>query len=543
MASLEDQQALLLYRVGPVLCCSPSYTVLSIIQPVHLTHPPGADAARPGIFRHSGHIIKTEELRVRFGVEKADRKPGRMIITEVDSGRTAFWVDDIIDVVSMPSQGWGKLPSLLPKGIFSRTLLLDDKIYLYADFDALQKLQGHGLLKKYIEQLLQEKDKATPPPVSAKTTTPPIQKPDALKNETHVTPEAPATEKPTAEKIISAMTTKTPAPQKTSLNEETPDSKVSVTTKNSVSTTPKKYSTSAVNENISRPAATQQINTSANKTLEENKLATSGEKSPLEKPTIIRNQQPNTLRKENSDIVRAEKLTTIESPTQQADLNKKSTTETKGGFPWSVFIIILFLLSASTAGIYYYFVNQIKTTVIQYETPETASTYTTKSTTPVIEKTPIIEPPLRIEPTPIIGTTPTTDSVPESSSPEYQAKIEKDDEGITIVIKAPKEEKVLKETLTANTKHQDISKVEMPAVTEKNITSANKLAEEQVLPSNQPQSEVILHIVVKGDTLWHIAKRYVNNPFRYPELARLSNIKNPDLIYPGNRVRIIREFN
>jgi hypothetical protein len=50
--------------------------------------------------------------------------------------------------------------------------------------------------------------------------------------------------------------------------------------------------------------------------------------------------------------------------------------------------------------------------------------------------------------------------------------------------------------------------------------------------------EEIVHIVVKGDTLWDIAGRYIHDPFRYPELARLSKISNPDLIYPGDRVRI-----
>ena len=55
-----------------------------------------------------------------------------------------------------------------------------------------------------------------------------------------------------------------------------------------------------------------------------------------------------------------------------------------------------------------------------------------------------------------------------------------------------------------------------------------------------PQStlRVITHVVVKGDTLWDIAEEYVKDPFRYPELARLSNIKNPDLIYPYDLVRI-----
>lgn len=48
----------------------------------------------------------------------------------------------------------------------------------------------------------------------------------------------------------------------------------------------------------------------------------------------------------------------------------------------------------------------------------------------------------------------------------------------------------------------------------------------------------ITHVVVKGDTLWDISKKHLNNPFRYPELVQLSNIKNPDLIYPGDIVRI-----
>lgn len=46
------------------------------------------------------------------------------------------------------------------------------------------------------------------------------------------------------------------------------------------------------------------------------------------------------------------------------------------------------------------------------------------------------------------------------------------------------------------------------------------------------------HIVVKGDTLWHITWRYLGNPYRYPELAESSQINNPHLIYPGDVIRI-----
>lgn len=46
------------------------------------------------------------------------------------------------------------------------------------------------------------------------------------------------------------------------------------------------------------------------------------------------------------------------------------------------------------------------------------------------------------------------------------------------------------------------------------------------------------HVVVRGETLWGIAKKEAGDPYRYPELANLSNIANPDLIHPGELVRI-----
>jgi len=47
-----------------------------------------------------------------------------------------------------------------------------------------------------------------------------------------------------------------------------------------------------------------------------------------------------------------------------------------------------------------------------------------------------------------------------------------------------------------------------------------------------------IYIVVKGDTLWKIARRYLGDPFRHRELSELSRIKDPDLIHPGDVVRI-----
>ncbi len=53
-------------------------------------------------------------------------------------------------------------------------------------------------------------------------------------------------------------------------------------------------------------------------------------------------------------------------------------------------------------------------------------------------------------------------------------------------------------------------------------------------------AEEIRHIVVRGDTLWDIAAHYLGDPFQYPKLARLSRIRDPDLIYPNDVIRIVR---
>ena len=74
------------------------------------------------------------------------------------------------------------------------------------------------------------------------------------------------------------------------------------------------------------------------------------------------------------------------------------------------------------------------------------------------------------------------------------------------------------------------------------ITSFEPVVAQQETASEQEsvlERQQFTHIVVKGDTLWHITRRYLDNPHRYPELAASSHITNPHRIYPGDVIKII----
>ncbi len=71
-------------------------------------------------------------------------------------------------------------------------------------------------------------------------------------------------------------------------------------------------------------------------------------------------------------------------------------------------------------------------------------------------------------------------------------------------------------------------------------TTQDQAMQDQATPDKTTQDQVAAeHTVVKGDTLWDISSEYLKDPFLWPEVWKLNpGIKNPDLIYPGELVRL-----
>jgi nucleoid-associated protein YgaU len=47
-----------------------------------------------------------------------------------------------------------------------------------------------------------------------------------------------------------------------------------------------------------------------------------------------------------------------------------------------------------------------------------------------------------------------------------------------------------------------------------------------------------IHVVMSGDTLSGIAKKYLDNAGKYMDIAKFNNISNPDVIKVGQKIKI-----
>ncbi|MBY6839365.1 LysM peptidoglycan-binding domain-containing protein, partial [Clostridium botulinum] len=72
------------------------------------------------------------------------------------------------------------------------------------------------------------------------------------------------------------------------------------------------------------------------------------------------------------------------------------------------------------------------------------------------------------------------------------------------------------------------------------IETKNGIIVENYNTTLRPDDKVKVnsHKVVKGESVWHIAKKYLGDGSRYKEIAELNNISNPGLIYPGQVINI-----
>lgn len=592
--TISDSNALLLYRVGPVLCCSSTRCVESVVVPPAMKKPPGVDELRPGVFRHVSGIVKTVDLRVAFGVDKERRSEnGRVIIVKLETGRPGFWVDEIIDVVEFPDKGWGQLPPLIPRDIFERILLLNEKIQLYCDFDRLNTCRKSGYLRDYIERLDEVGSRI-----------------DGSKDISGVREQ---------HLLGSGLSTRADKNNEKPVDETELDESAHAAMTSNTNDEPVIKSTSSLDLPVSSKSSGKKIQSETRDEAEVN--VASERMSSIDKPSstgddgsVTDHKQEDNFKQDapnyaNNDIDRKyaedrehlgyQKVTKYESRLNDYDDNDST---------WQISIVVMAMALLLAVAVYYLLdsdfpdnahsvdsriVDLDESSLSDIEEPEMAEIKATSVHEPGVKEFAESDEGLSVG----ISTKQVKSGLPDNEASYIQPErildkaaisIEKDDQGYVIVVDHTDHQyetddlsKIANRQELASTSAQETfvspdnmnqplaEKLQTDDLGEKSAAMKTK---EQAMQASAPEKNLelvfvsteiarseqgdksvsenktnkenfkrrqVIHIVVKGDTLWHIAKRYIYNPYRYPELARLSNIRNPDLIYPGDRVKII----
>ena len=104
---------------------------------------------------------------------------------------------------------------------------------------------------------------------------------------------------------------------------------------------------------------------------------------------------------------------------------------------------------------------------------------------------------------------------------EYQIK-ESADEGFDVIVDLK-----FKQYRAYGNKRVDIK------TTTSGTTTVSVSKQRATVGKESPKS----YTVKKGDTLWALAKKHLGDGKKYTDLAKLNNIQNPNLIYPGQVIR------
>ena len=84
----------------------------------------------------------------------------------------------------------------------------------------------------------------------------------------------------------------------------------------------------------------------------------------------------------------------------------------------------------------------------------------------------------------------------------------------------------------------------MPRTTISRSSVISLLALAALVPAasaQEPQPATKTHTVVRGDTLWDLARRYMGDPFLWPQIYRLNTavVEDPHWIYPGEVLNLV----
>jgi nucleoid-associated protein YgaU/chemotaxis signal transduction protein len=504
-----DGGPVLSFAVGSYQLTVPAESVLAIIEPIRVHGLPLAGHGILGVMNYRGQVAKVVSLRKKLGLaDRSDPHAGQLILSHLSVGLTAFWVDQVHDIISSGALKSGNPPALSIYTVFSKYHLKGSQIFLATDFETLFALappvnpepataSGISCAALHPSEFKTVADECSPSPAKKDAR----ERGESQANQVIIdvddksgVPAIKNPRKPVRLVAHQAMAGICPAPLTGAAPARRP-------TRNPISRA------------SSLMTAGQGPRGAGGRTLFNFRWAAAA--AGILMLTALGcwlwfANAPETNRKRNPVIADAFRVKgAISSGHSVSDAAEQKPPTAAGGYTQS---------AAKSDGFRDSNANFIKKTAGSVQMP----------------------PPMDDRPEPIAAG---AEAVVESKASDLAGS---NFDVNPAKIQAPIEAKAMERVPTAGYSdgNSDIHKIldiraETFTLTVERPARSDNPAKFPAVRAGGNLGQ-IMHIVARGDTLWHIATRYLGDPWRFPELAELSRIKDPDWIYPGDIIRIIQ---
>ena len=468
------------FKVGPLRFCAPAFEVEAIMSPPKMVHVPLGSDVVASCFNHQGRTVTVISLHNKFGLPfTLNENKTHIILATVGDDLKGFWVDQAIDIAPLSDFQRNDDYYLKVDKAYSNFLLRGDDIILQTSFDRLDKCDRSNL--NWIVALATNKAEITTEDTADVVNA--IEQDDVAVNS------KPSDEEPVIEAVVSEQEPAIVETSETDIESE-PESAVTGLSHD---------------DSVASPAT-------HNKGSDVECTHYSGRSSAA--PFVGSSSKPEQIKSYDDN---AESARGTEYETEYEYEAEDTAASERSRLP--ALVAVLFVLFVLGLGGAYLFDTDAE--MVKKNSKKVTRVSELKSVTAPSIKAPVVS---------NVDIAVTTDKADSSVSEKTLA--EPENESLNQVAQ-------IDETIPVQAANARVFELHVNEPSDSNayaISSFEPVAREQ---QSAPGSQQYTHIVVKGDTLWHITRRYLDNPNRYPELAAASHIKNPHRIFPGDVIKIV----
>lgn len=532
MSKPESVSSLLTFQVGQFRFCVDAVEAEAIIESPEINTIPMAPKSIAGVFSYRGSVAVVVNLRRKFGLPDPPKKlTGQIVLTRIDEELKGFLVDEVLDILENVDLTWQVLPQLGTSAISSHTVIKDDSIFFHTDFPTLFAAPDSEDLGSFL--LAATGDGQTHE--SSETRSSQSRK----ENRTGLKPqETGGGESEKSSLNAGAKETATPGRREFPVN---------ALSAQGVPEDSLRGGTGRVKSHFQRDRFKHRggdLNSYKKRTAPVNRpigsITPTGNRNHFHQPTT-KNRPQGTL----SDHSR--RKAGIHQYHQRNDMvrsNKSATLWPKlaAGF---LFLVVIPALTV-------WFWPRDSLSLETYSPAAVSEKFPASAEAPGEELQAGITDSVRQKPeivTPAeISEVAREDSITTISAADTEKAVKRQpdsnheatatDEAASL----PLNDQTVEPNPAKGGQAKEILRVDTEDFTLTVVRPEPPLQEDGAeAPQAKWTTDELIHIVVRGDTLWDIAAHYLGDPFRYPELAELSHIKDPHWIYPGDVIRIVRK--